>query len=795
MTPEEFIDRLSGVRETSDPRWRWSARCPGHDDNDPSLSVGVGDDGWIILHCHAGCERESILVALGLTVDDLSTRPRPSRRIILDDEGPGPTAESRGCTVARLAEFKGLPVDFLRDLGLVDITIFGQPATRIPFCDVQGTEQSVLHRLNLTSDPKLRWKPGSHQMLYGLPWLAEARAAGQIVVVEGPSDAWTLRYHNIPVIGLPSAGKWDEEWIAYFDGIDTIFAVIERDQGGALVKRNLGRSALRDRVRFVDLGAVHKDASALYLADREQFRARFQAALAAAIAWQQAANALAQAETEAAWRQCEGLAREPDILTRFAQDLRRHGIAGEERFAQLIYLATTSRLQERPVSIAAKGPSAAGKSFVLQKVLEFFPTRAYYPLSAMSERALVYSQEPMQHRVMVVYEAQGLAGEWASYLMRSLLSENRIRYETVVKSEAGLEAKLVEREGPTGLLTTTTKILLHAENETRMLSVPADDSPAQTQRVLRQLARATASPAVDFGPWHALQTWLQGAEHRVCIPYADALAELVPPVAVRLRRDFGMLLSFIRAHATLHQATREKDATGQIVATLADYAAIRDLVADLLAEGIEASVSPTVRATVEAVAALIAGAAGRTATVKQVAERLGIDSPAALRRVKMALERGLLKNDAPERKRGQAYTLILGDQLPEDRVILPNADDPRLAASGASPGAEAPTEEPVSSQAPEQEETSWVADAVLPEPEPGTPAEGDPEWPEQFTVSADPEFAGLVSGNGNGNGKGDVAPDSPLWTTLQPADHPRLGWEQRVQESVLERLRRARPRR
>ncbi len=44
MTPEEFIDRLSGVRETSDPRWRWSARCPGHDDNDPSLSVGVGDD-------------------------------------------------------------------------------------------------------------------------------------------------------------------------------------------------------------------------------------------------------------------------------------------------------------------------------------------------------------------------------------------------------------------------------------------------------------------------------------------------------------------------------------------------------------------------------------------------------------------------------------------------------------------------------------------------------------------------------------------------------------------------------
>ena len=42
-------------------------------------------------------------------------------------------------------------------------------------------------------------------------------------------------------------------------------------------------------------------------------------------------------------------------------------------------------------------------------------------------------------------------------------------------------------------------------------------------------------------------------------------------VAVRLRRDFSVVLSLIKAHAILHQATRERDADGRIVATLADY--------------------------------------------------------------------------------------------------------------------------------------------------------------------------------------------------------------------------------
>jgi hypothetical protein len=226
-------------------------------------------------------------------------------------------------------------------------------------------------------------------------------------------------------------------------------------------------------------------------------------------------------------------------------------------------------------------------------------------------------------------------------------------------------------------LTTTTRIFLHPENETRLLSVPVDDSPQQTRAVMRKVAKDEGR-GVDFARWHALQTWLQGAEHRVTIPFAERLAELIPPVAVRLRRDFGTLLALIRAHATLHQATRERDGAGRIVATLADYAVVRDLVGTLMAEGVEASVSPTMRATVDAVRVLKATHPTQAVTVKRVANQLGIDSPAALRRVRMASERGYLKNE--ETRKGRPANLVLADPLPEDRVLLPQANDPRFAA-------------------------------------------------------------------------------------------------------------------
>ena len=48
-------------------RWRGSygiARCPGHDDREPSLSIREAEDGKILIRCHAGCDQKRVISAL-----------------------------------------------------------------------------------------------------------------------------------------------------------------------------------------------------------------------------------------------------------------------------------------------------------------------------------------------------------------------------------------------------------------------------------------------------------------------------------------------------------------------------------------------------------------------------------------------------------------------------------------------------------------------------------------------------------------------------------------------------------
>lgn len=367
------------------------------------------------------------------------------------------------------------------------------------------------------------------------------------------------------------------------------------------------------------------------------------------------------------------LADERDLLRCFIDALHRAGIVGEDRFAKLTYLCVTSRLLDRPVSLAAKGPSSAGKSKVVERVLAFFPPPAYYALTAMSEHAMAYSAEPLEHRFLVLYEAAGLESDFASYLIRSLLSEGCIDYETVEKVKGGgLQPRHIHRDGPTGLIVTTTRVHLHPENETRLLSVAANDTPEQTKSVLRLLARQDDESVEVPAGWLQLQSWIAEQDNRTVIPFALALAELVPPVAVRLRRDFTTVLNLISAHAILHQCNRPRDERGRIVATLTDYAVVRELVADLIAEQVEATVPLAVRETLEAVAAL-RQQQPHPVSYTELAAKLKLDKSAARRRAAVAADRGYLRN--LETRRGQPAQLVLGAPLPGDIVVLPMPDE------------------------------------------------------------------------------------------------------------------------
>jgi putative DNA primase/helicase len=276
MSTTDILARLKGVRGSRDG---WTAKCPAHEDNENSLSVHHRDGKWL-LKCHAGCDWKDVVAALGLAPGELfdadehrgTAYPRNNRA----------TAQP-GLTLEQYASAKCLPLGFLRECGLSDMTLAGRPVVRIPYYGIGGEEIAVRFRIALDGD-RFRWKLGNKPCLYGLNRTCDARAAGHVTLVEGESDVHTLWYHDIPAIGLPGAPNWREDRDSKcFDGIDTIYIVIEPDKGGQSVRKWLAQSAIRTRAKLLQLPA--KDPSTMHLADSAGFKQAWQVALLGAVQW------------------------------------------------------------------------------------------------------------------------------------------------------------------------------------------------------------------------------------------------------------------------------------------------------------------------------------------------------------------------------------------------------------------------------------------------------------------------------------------------------------------------------
>ena len=138
-------------------------------------------------------------------------------------------------------------------------------------------------------------------------------------------------------------------------------------------------------------------------------------------------------------RDCDRIRLAPSILDLFVESITDAGVVGEDRLVQVVYLAVSSRFGDRPVSVVVKGPSSAGKSYTVERTLDYFPGSAFYLMTGMSEHALAYLEEPLAHRFLVLCEAAGMSGDTASYFLRSLLSEGFIRYIVVEKGKEGLK--------------------------------------------------------------------------------------------------------------------------------------------------------------------------------------------------------------------------------------------------------------------------------------------------------------------------------------------------------------------
>ncbi len=337
----------------------------------------------------------------------------------------------------------------------------------------------------------------------------------------------------------------------------------------------------------------------------------------------------------------ETLINSPFLLELFLDELADCGLVGERGAASIITLAACTRMWPSPVNLVVRAASAVGKSFLANMVLRFFPPDALVEISNLSPKALFHMADGgLSEKIVLITEQDGAEG--AEYALRLAMSEGKItslvaEAGDAVDGEPGIRSRHSTVMVQASFITTTTRSRFHDENETRVLEVNLDESAVQTERILdAQAAQAAGLGLSDMTgaieEWRLVFDRLQPLE--VVVPQAKAVKDSIPMCRLRARRDFPKLLSLIRAHAFLHQRTRER-LNGKVVAADTDVAVARALCAPLFS-----SITPRMARTAEKLRAKLNDS---EFTNKDAAKELGSETTATGRLLKTMLPEELVE--------------------------------------------------------------------------------------------------------------------------------------------------------
>ena len=166
-------------------------------------------------------------------------------------------------------------------------------------------------------------------------------------------------------------------------------------------------------------------------------------------------------------------------------------MAGEHRNAKLLYLIATSRLFDKCMHVAIKGPSSGGKSRNQKTGAGVFSRRGHRHLHHDVGEGAALSRGRLLSQNFVDGRGERLPRTGASRHAPARTDE-RGQAQLSGRAEDQRPARHDHhrsRTAPSAFMVTTTKAALHPENETRMLSLEIDDSEEQTRRVLKKLAQ------------------------------------------------------------------------------------------------------------------------------------------------------------------------------------------------------------------------------------------------------------------------------------------------------------------
>jgi DNA primase len=347
----------------------------------------------------------------------------------------------------------------------------------------------------------------------------------------------------------PDAGATDATLGAYF--VDTLDLYAARSRGAFLrqasIELGLGEEAMKR-----ELGAVLLQLEALQDALITQTRERQPGAAgpkAPVLSLEEEAQALE-------------LLRSPDLAGRIVADLHSLGVVGEDLNLLAAYLAAVSRKLDAPLAVLIQSSSAAGKSALMDAVLQLIPEEQRIRYSAMTGQSLFYLGETnLQHKILAIAEEEGV--RQAAYALKLLQSDGELTIASTAKDEASgnLMTKQYTVKGPVMLMLTTTAIDVDEELLNRCLVLSVNESREQTAAIhARQRQRQTLQGLLQSAERDVVQAVHHNAQRllapvAVVNPYADRLTFLADKT--RTRRDHMKYLTLIQAIALLHQHQRE----------------------------------------------------------------------------------------------------------------------------------------------------------------------------------------------------------------------------------------------
>ena len=364
-----------------------------------------------------------------------------------------------------------------------------------------------------------------------------------------------------------------------------------------------------------------------------------------------------------------------NLLEDLSKEITESGFAGDTSVPELVYLTLNTCRQPKPVSLVIRGGSGAGKSFALHAGKQFVPSSTYHEFQGMSEKAIVYNDLDFKNKHIIIGEAAGMAEGDGRVLTRQLLTEGRIKYLTVMSTaKEGLKSETLIKEGPTGLIMTTTASVMNKEDESRALLINIKESAEQIKMAL--LAKignlGRERKELDVSRWHKLFEFHQNAPTKVEIPYLGDLIEHLPLSHDRIKRDLEQLISLTETHALIHCFDREWVDEDTVIANEDDYQAIFRLTNQALSEGLEVDVDDSLRKLVEAVEELQT-APHDTVSTEQLVKHLGRAQYNISRDTSKAIERGYLEDQNPGQGRKSRYTL--GDVGLPSGSVLPHPEE------------------------------------------------------------------------------------------------------------------------